>query len=227
MLKLKTLIFNSCLILSCGLFSYGQGARTLDFTTEKGRMNYTLGNENDAIGSPFIQPFEPVRVKGYDNQMYMARFNAHNNQMVVDLGSDQLIALDNNGDYEVTFTRTNTVYKTFFYQTEDGVAKKGFLAIVSGNDQYSLLREESIKYYSMVPAVTSYQADKPAKYVREADRYYFKKGENIAPLPSKKKDLLRNFPKHSKKIKQFLKENKISLKDENDLIKLSQFLTTL
>jgi hypothetical protein len=225
--KLKSQNFLLFLTFITTSLAFSQGPTTLDFASETLRMNYTLGNESEILGSPYVQEYEPVRVKGYDNQLYMARFNAFLNQMVVDLGGSNLIALDSNLEYEVLFTKSNIVYKTFFYENESGVANRGFLAIIGGNENYSLLREESVKYYDMVPAVTSYQADKPAKYVRESDNYYLKIGDKISPLPSKKKNLLKRYPEHSKVIKAFLKENKISLKEEADLKKLAEFIATL
>ena len=50
---------------------------------------------------------------------------------------------------------------------------------------------------------------------------------NIVEMPTKKKELLKMFPNKEKEIEEFLKSNKISFKDEKDLIVLVNYLDTL
>lgn len=206
---------------------YAQGLTTKDFSSETLRMSKTLGDESYINGSPFIQEkFSPARVTGYDGQLYLARFNAYNSQMIVDLG-DKKIALDNSMFYEVTFTKTNKTYRTYSYNFENKKLKNGFLVVVKENDDFALLKEEKVTYIDVVPAATTYQVDKPAKYDRDTDRYYVAFGDSVYFLPSKRKDLLKQFPTKSKELKTFLKDNKVSLKDENDLAELAEFISSM
>jgi hypothetical protein len=46
-------------------------------------------------------------------------------------------------------------------------------------------------------------------------------------MPRKKKELLTLFPEKASQIEQFLKEKKISFNDENDLLLLTAYLSTL
>ncbi|WP_299113654.1 hypothetical protein [uncultured Winogradskyella sp.] len=222
----KTILTSLCLTLFVfTLFSQGQ--TSIDVATEKLLMSSDASRPIDAVGSPYVnENFLPVKVKGYDNVLYTGRFNAYNGEMEINLGT-KIIALDKNLDYQVMFTQNNMIYRTFKFSTPSGIAKSGFLNVVNETPSFALLKEEIIKYYDKVPAATSYQQDKPAKFSKEDSNFYLKKGNVIRPFPTRKKDLLKAYPKNAKKIKAFLKEKKISLKKEKDLIKVAAFLAQL
>ncbi|ARV09438.1 hypothetical protein BTO05_07220 [Winogradskyella sp. PC-19] len=222
----KTILASLCLGLF-GILSYGQGSTSIDVATEKLYMSSDASRPIDAVGSPYVDKnFLPVKVKGFDGQIFTGRYNAYNGEMEINLGT-KIIALDSSKDYEVMYTQNNKIYRTFNYSTPNGISKRGFLNVVHENGDNLLLKSEVIKYYDKVPAATSYQTDKPAKFVKEGDVFYLKKGSVITPLPTRKKDLLKAYPKNAKKIKTYLKENKISLKKERDLIRLASYLATL
>lgn len=206
---------------------YAQGLTSIDIASENLQMSKILDDETSVNGSAYIQPkYSPVRIKGYDNQVYLGRYNAYNGQMVVDLG-DKRIALDNEKDYDVVFTQFNTLYRTFSYTNAKNNEKRGFLVVINEGDNFALLKEENIKYYDAVEAASSYQQDKPAKYKREADNYYAFLNGKVTFIPTKKKTFLKQFSSNEKELKAFMKENSISLKDEKDLVELTKFLSTL
>lgn len=200
---------------------------TLDFAEMVLNRSSEASKAVDAIGSPYInENFLPLKIKGYEETLYTGRFNAYNGEMEINVG-EKVIALDKNLDYQIVFTQNNDIYKTYKYSTPTGISKSGFLKVISKSSSYSLLKEEIIKYYDKVRATTSYQQDKPAKFVNETSNYYLKKGNVIRPFPTKKKDLLKAYSKNEKKVKSFLKENKISFKKEEDLVKVAGFLASL
>ena len=65
-----------------------------------------------------------------------------------------------------------------------------------------------------------------AKFVESSPNYYFEKDGVVKPLPAKKKDLLKAYAQNGKALKSYMKENKISLKKESDLVKLAGYLAT-
>ncbi|MFD1062303.1 hypothetical protein ACFQ1Q_03525 [Winogradskyella litorisediminis] len=224
---MKKTILTSVFTIVIALTSFAQGVYTIDTSSERLYMSSDASKAIDAYGTPYVdENFLPVRISGYDNQLFTGRYNANNGEMEINLGT-KVIALDVSKGYEVMFTQNNKIYRTYNFSTPSGIAKRGFLNVVSSSDSYELLKQEIVKYYEKQPAATSYQQDKPAKFVEEDPNYYLKKGNVIKVFPTKKKDLLKAYPKDAKKIKGFMKENKISLKDEADLIKLSGFLATL
>ncbi|MBT8323721.1 MAG: hypothetical protein HKN99_04200 [Winogradskyella sp.] len=200
----------------------------VDVATERGLMSKSVSAKVNASGSPYIEEdFKPVRIKGYDNQIYSGRYNGYNGEMEINLGGDKLIALDTNAEVEVIFTTTNKVYKTFSYETDRGYTKRGFLAVVDEGENYSLLKEEIIKYYEGEKATSSYERDKPAKFRREDDKYYLSANGETKFLPQREKDLLKAFPKNSKAIKGYIKSNKLKTKKEEDLTKVAAYIATL
>ena len=223
----KNIILIAVIVLGLINFSYSQGATSIDVATEKLRMSADASKPIDAQGSPYVDDnFLPVKVKGFDNQIFTGRFNAYNGEMEVNLGT-KIIALDKSSAYEVIFTQSNKVYRTFSYQTEKGVSKNGFLAVVDESEDFAILKQEIVKYFERVEPISSYQQPKPAKFKRENDSYYLKKGNKITFLPTKKKTLLKAYPKQAKIIKAFIKENKLSTTKEEDLVKIAKHISTL
>ncbi|RNC84295.1 MAG: hypothetical protein ED556_12655 [Winogradskyella sp.] len=209
------------------IFSFSQGLTSIDVSTEKLYMSSDVSKPIDALGSPYInENFLPVKIKGYDNVLYTGRYNAYNGEMEINLGT-KIIALDKTQPYEVTFTQNNKNYKTFNFISKTGVAKSGFLNVIDSATTHSLLKEETIRFVDKVPAATSYQRDKPAKFIANESNYYLKVGDKITPVPTRKKDLLKSYAKDAKKIKSYLKDNKVSLKKEEDIKKLALYLASL
>lgn len=224
---MKKIILTVALVFSIGSFIHAQGRVGIDIATEKLYMSSDVSKPIDAYGSPYInENFLPVKVKGYDDQLFTGRYNAYNGEMEINLGT-KIIALDNNMSYEVMYTQNNKIYRTYNYITPSGIAKRGFLNVVQQMTDYAVLKQEVIKFYDKVPAATSYQQDKPAKFVESAPNYYFEKGGVVKPVPTKKKDLLKAYAQNAKALKSYIKDNKISLKKEGDIVKLAGYLATL
>lgn len=209
------------------VFSFQLMAQSLDLTTETGLMSKTLSTKVEAEGSPYINDtFQNVKISGFPNQIYSARYNAYSGEMEIKLAEDKLIALDVNGNYDVTFINSNTIYRAYTYTNDQGNRKSRFLVVVEENENFILLKEETIKFYDKVKANSSYQNEKPAKFRRESDVYYINLNGSITHLPDNKKNLQKNFPSLSTDLKTFLKEEKISLNKEEDLTKLCAFIAS-
>ncbi len=110
----------------------------------------------------------------------------------------------------------------------NGTTKKGFLIKKTTNDKINFFLKQVITYVPFKEAVNAYSQPTPAHYRKDSDVFLIGLSDgNITEMPSKKKDLLKMFPNNEKQIEDFLKSNKISFKDENDLISLVNYLDTL
>jgi TRAP-type C4-dicarboxylate transport system substrate-binding protein len=145
----------------------------------------------------------------------------------VNIDDNKVIALDPNWDYEVTFTLTNKIYRAVRYVSDTNISKKRFLVVLSENKKHTLFKEERIKFYEKVEAATSYEKDKPAKFERIDDQYYLKLSDNMTLVPQNKKRFLRLFPNKEKELKEFIKENKLHPKNEEELIKIVEYISTI
>ncbi len=163
----------------------------------------------------------------FKDKIYSARYNAFINEMEVTLENAKVIALNPNSDYVVTFTTTNKVYKAVNYVDDNEVSKKGFLVLLSENEKCSLFKEERIKFYEKTVATTSYDKEIAAKYKRVDDNYYIKLGDKTTFLPQRKKDFLKLFPNEEKKLSTYMKKNKLNPKNEDELISVIKYLSTL
>lgn len=202
------------------------GSQEFDFMMESLRINENLEKHPQAKGSPYIQDsYQIIKIKGYDKN-FKGRYNAYNGQMEIDTGSE-LISLDKNKDFEINFVVNNVTYKSYNYTNNLNDVSRDFLRIIFVKKDFSLLKKEIIKYYEKVPAKSAYHKQKPAIFKRESDHFYIEKNNTVSYLPNRKNDLLKLYPTSSKEIKAFLKKEKISLKKEEDLIKLADFLSTL
>lgn len=226
--QLKSIIY---LIILVPILTFSQ-AVNIDLASEVGFAPKNVSSIiKGAIGTPYInEKYESVRIKNFEDKIYSGRYNAYISEMEILLGNNQNpIALDiANNDYEVFFLNENKTYKSFTYNTDRGIQKRGFLVIISDENDVQLLKEERIKYYDKIPASSSYDQDKPAKFRREDDTYYIKlKNNKIVYFPTKTKDLVSVFPEHDKTITSFIKKEKLKLKKEEDAIKVANFIGSL
>lgn len=200
----------------------------IDLTSLTAQRSQFLETKREINGSPFIsQNFEPVWIKG-ETSLFMARFNAHNGRMEIEMEESKVVVLEPYFNWEVRFTRNNKTYETFFYEDYNGFARRGFLVVAhEDGDKLKLLKEEKIRYFPRVLPKSHYHRDVPARYVREPDQFYLNLGDQIFKLPTKKRQLLKIFPEQSKKIGKFIKNNKISLSNEQDLKTLSSYIASL
>jgi len=223
-LKLITLSLCFCSFLS---LSTAQNVN-VDISTERNLMAKNIDSNTNAEGSPYIdENYSNILISQYNDKIYSGRYNAYNGDLEVKLAENNIIALDKNGNYEVKFTSTNKIYRTENYTTENGNSKRGFLVVFSENENYTLYKEERIKYYEKVEATSSYQQDKPAKFKKENDVFYIKLKNTLTFLPNKKRDLLKAFPKEAKALKSYIKKNKLNPNNEDELITIANYISTL
>lgn len=182
----------------------------------------------DTEGSKYINKnFTPITIAQFEDKIYNGRYNAFSGEMEVNLGDNKVLLLDNNTDYEITFSHSKKLYRTENFTNNKGVKKNGFLVVVHETNKSALLKEESITYHKKVEAASSYEKDIPARYIRNKDAYYIDYNNTITYISHKRKDLLKSFPNEASKLKSYIKKNKINLKEEDDLIKIVDYMSNL
>ncbi|WP_179339156.1 hypothetical protein [Winogradskyella ludwigii] len=181
-----------------------------------------------AEGSPYItEEFLSLKLEDLTTKIYSGRYNAYNGEMEIKLSDDKIIALDNNADYTITFIASNKKYKTYTYKDADLNLQREFLVVVSKDSSFTLLKKEHIKFQDKVKPKSSYDKEKPAKFIKANDTYYLNFENNTRVLSLNKKQFLSSFPKTEVQLKSYIKKNKLSLKDENDLIKIVAYLSSI
>ena len=107
-------------------------------------------------------------------------------------------------------------YIPFFYLSSVG----GYLLELY-RDDISLFRQNKVQFVDVKPATSGYEETQPAKFQWARPTYIVitDKGDLIR-LDQNKKRFANQFPAYKDELKAYIKENKINLKNEEDLKKL-------
>ncbi|GAA4246718.1 MULTISPECIES: hypothetical protein [Winogradskyella] len=221
---IKFLIAFICLGASNMVVSQNQGLNLAEIDLNIKNRSKTV----EAEGSPYItEEFLALRLENFKNKIYSGRYNAYNGEMEIKLGEDKIIALDNNTDYTITFIASLKKYKPYTYKDENLDLQRGFLVVVKEDSSFTLLKKEQIKFQDKVKPRSSYEKEKAAKFIKESDTYYLNFNNETKILPQNKKQFLNSFPEYEVKLKSYIKKNKLSLKNENDLITIASYLSSI
>jgi len=160
-------------------------------------------NKDNIKGSPYSdENFKMAKITPL-NEKYLVRYNAVQDEIEVKTKEGNLLLLEKKSNYTVELQ--NKTYKTFNYNPNSNNTELVFFVVGSEFKNLSILKRETKKFHEEKKGVTSYHADKPAYY---DDKY--------------KTQLFIKFV-----IKKYIKDNKISLKKEDQLLKLLKHINTL
>lgn len=182
-------------------------------------------------GTPYIiEKFLPIKISGQEEKNFQGRYNGYNGDMeVLDVNEGTVFVLNRYlTNYDVMFTGLNKTYRCYKFNSDDGSTINGFFVKLSENKGLSLLKKENVKFFKEVKAVSTYDKARDAKYKRGNDQYFIKISDNNAvEFSTKKKDIAKLFPEHSKNILGYIKSNKLNTKIEADLINLVTYISGL
>mgnify|MGYP003678232948 CR=1 FL=1 len=194
-------------------------------------IDLNIKNRSETVlaeGSPYVtDEFLSLKIENFKDKIFSGRYNAHNGEMEIKLSEDKIIALDNNVDYTITFIGSKKKYKTYTYKDANLNPQRDFLVVVDKDSSFTLLKKEYIKFQEKVKPKSSYDKEKPAKFTKGNDTYYLNFDNETKILFQNKKQFLGSFPKAEAQLKSYIKKNKLSLKDENDLIKIVAYLSSI
>lgn len=152
------------------------------------------------------------------------RYNTYKEEMEFML-ENKLYYLDKNENCELTIN--NVTYK--YFTNYDSKDNDGYFVVLtkSKDSKYILYKKEKVKFVPAYTPGSSYGEEKPAKYVVDKSKYYFKNQDKLVEFPEKKSELLKLFPNNKEAIELYIKENKVKFNDDSSLLLLTTFLNTL
>ena len=166
------------------------------------------------------EAYLPAKVNVFSEVVYL-RYNMFKDEMEF-MKDSKILFLKKQEKTTVTFNNSNEKYGVF--NLDD---KLKYFQIQNTGD-ILLLTRKVVEFHEAKPAQSSYQKDKPADLKREDDIHYIKFEDNsIVEIPSRQKNFLAIFKNNSNAVKKFIKENKINIKDVEDLKKVVKYLNTL
>lgn len=100
--------------------------------------------------------------------------------------------------------------------------KKAVYVELLESGKLTLLAKKVVNYRKKIEI-----SDIPAKYSRQQDQYYYKFDKQPVVKITSVKDIIENSPERKEELSQFVKAEKISAKDRDDLVKLVKYYNSL
>ena len=230
----KNLLSAILLVISISAFSQLSISYELKETADFYRMNQLLNKSgktdlaiDDIKGSPYLNRefiggtiFTTEKTR-YEN--IPLRYNLYNDDLefknpageVLAVAKPEIVELAVLGETQLIYCRYTTGNKT----------KNGFLVVI-GNGKAVLAARQSVLYQPPTEAA-AYKEPEPAKFVRRADEFYIRVGEETAKQVANKKSLLEALPDNHDKIETFLDENKVKLNKAEGLAEVVKYYNSL
>ncbi|MFL9834787.1 hypothetical protein [Chryseobacterium terrae] len=207
--------------------SYGQLQNTTAPTDVF--MHYRVSSKNgkqlsyeEVKGSPYlVKDFRSAKIAdGYE--MVLARYNAYTDEVEFKKG-DGVYVLPKNKDFsQINFLNS----KDNLILISNGDDSSGYYFKITG-DKNSLLKKEKVVFNDVVPSASSYESEKPAKFLSQKPIYYFKTDKGVVKKILNNNDIYDLFPDKKQSVNKFIKEKRIKINQENDLIELVNYLNSI
>ena len=193
-------------------------------------ITYNMNPTYDTEGTPYL--FEEFQ----DGELYFRdmtkmsglklNYNCTTGDVLFQYGGDAYITTRDDIDYFVIYPSGQDTVLLFYKQLLPNRRKAEFLEIMY-ND-HSLLLKRHLKDYKEASVKTPYHANREFNEYVDKEEYYLKLISNdIYNFKPTKKDILSLFPEKSEMISDFIKNEKIRLKDEPDLIRVIKYYDSL
>lgn len=222
-MKKKHFIF----ALGLALASTLTAQTSLDLPSEYLRNNTTGGvNDNlppNLVGSPYLtDDFKRGMVYMENEAPYpaMMRYNAYQDEIQVQgpNGISTLFMRDN-----IWAELNGETIKIETYEKGSGTAQGYFFELNKGTTR--LLKKHKRVFMESVPASSSYSKEKPPRFDDDITYYLAQEGVPAKEIKLKKKDIAGILD--SEEAQAYIKENKMKLKSEDEVIQLINHLNAL
>ena len=194
----------------------------LNYLKRESFMKGTTKPYQDVEGTPYMDD------QFKDGYIFMKEGEAVPGELRFDIYANQIQFIDSGQVFTIAHPDRvdlieieGTIFRYLPYRADVGEKMGYFISLAEG--QYSLYLKEARKMTEARPPAP-YQDPVPAKFVKLPDTYYLRIGANPAMKLSTKKALLEMLGNNGSQVEEYLKNEKIYLKKEPDLIKLVNHL---
>ena len=179
----------------------------------------------DVEGSPYMEDaFLPAMLYP-DEKLYLARYNAKDDEIEVNLGENGILVLDNSRrDYKMVFKDSGLTYLTLH---GDGIRLSGYFIEVSSADKVSVYKKQVKRYFPGKKATDNFSKNQNAYFSTPKEVYYIQLGNGtLEEIPKSRNSFAKLFGSKEDAIKNFIKKNKIDLENEEDIKKVVAFIVS-
>ncbi|MDF0715080.1 hypothetical protein PY092_02870 [Muricauda sp. 334s03] len=177
-------------------------------------------------GSPYMNDdFMPAMLYP-DEKLYLARYNAKDDEIEVQLAEDKILVLDNSRrDYKMVFRDSDLTYTTLYNQ---GEKMSGFYVEVVTTDRISVYKKQTKRFVEGREAVDNFSKNKDAYFTEASETFYIQMKEDgpIQEMPTKRKKFSKLFDSKEDEIDDYIKDNDIDLEEESGIKKVVGFIIT-
>ena len=156
-----------------------------------------------------------------------ARYDAYNDEIELKetLESSEVLSMAKDSKY--SYVLNGEEYYYLGYKDENGETKEGYLTpLVSGN--YTLYVKRMKVFKEGKEARNSFEKSFPHRFLDKIEYYASSNGEAPVFMKTKKSDVIAMFSEKDKStIKQYIKERKINVSDDHDLVTLFTYANAL
>ncbi|WP_343485453.1 hypothetical protein [Allomuricauda sp. d1] len=201
--------------------------------------NATLGTLNDlgffvevnnskyagAEGSKYLfDEFVPAKINQVKTS-HAVRFDVVDNIIEFKDSERETKGLSAEKEYSIVLQDgSSRVFVTKKFIDDYGKSSNTFFEKMYANEYFELFKKERIKFQEAKPAKSSYEPEKPAKFVGLPDAFYldFKddNSEELVKIPRKRKKLKEFFGKEYPSIEKFAKKNDLDFDSATHLVKI-------
>jgi|GEM_PF-6121723 len=211
------------LLVTSGLFSYGQGGVQSVLLTP----SYS-GNNIPEIPEPDYQykSWPTMKIMGNDGTVFSteeANFYPPTKQIIFKTkkGLKELYA-----DKVSSATIDGDLYKSYFYVNSNRKLVKGFFLTLA-DGPVSLIKQVELKEKRKLNNLMGDVGQQKPKF-NKVNRFYIGiENEEIQKIKPSKKSVSSLFPKHYRAMEKFIKKKKLKMRKEADLIKAIEFGNSL
>lgn len=225
-------IFFSFVVAILPLITMAQSAtpdvvRTLDVNLQVQKNRGEIYNEYVGVdGTPYMnEDFLPAMLYP-DEKLYLARYNAKDDEIEVQLAEDKIVVLDNSRrDYRMVFRDSDLTYTTLYSQ---GEKMPGYYVEVVTTDKISVYKKQTIRFVEGREATDNFSKNKDAYFTEASETFFIQLKEDgpIQEMPTKRRKFSKLFDSKEDKIDAYLKDNDIDLKEESGIKKVVGFIVT-
>ncbi|MEB8330004.1 hypothetical protein OO009_11610 [Flavobacteriaceae bacterium KMM 6897] len=243
-MKRTILLPLALLFFYTGSFAQGAVNNKLDNFTGNGyagaafsemRKKLNTPSDLETVGSVYIDDrFLPCTVYYNDEAIgdFYYRHNAFNDEVEIkdtQLGEEPESSLATIKELRLVDGKDNKELALKAYQNKKDIVRNGYLYQLHDGEKYDLFFKNNVKYTEGTHPINSMVKATPNKFSHFTDFYFMKNGDKLAYyIEHKKSQFLREFEKDKRdSLASYIKEEKINLRKEEDLMKVFTYLNSI